>query len=62
MVEKAVGVVSHLRSLGCRDIEFSPEDAGRSEPQFLYRILGEVIRVRPVYCGNASNTLYRLQK
>ena len=31
------------RSLGCEDIEFSPEDAGRSDPVFLYRILGEVI-------------------
>lgn len=45
VVEKAVAAVSHLRSLGCRDIEFSPEDAGRSEPEFLYRILGEVIKV-----------------
>jgi hypothetical protein len=29
--------------LGCEDVEFSPEDAGRSDPEFLYRILGEVI-------------------
>jgi hypothetical protein len=34
--------VKHLKSLGCNDIEFSPEDAGRSDPEFLYRILGEV--------------------
>jgi hypothetical protein len=32
------------RSLGCEDIEFSPEDAGRSDPEFLYRILEEVIK------------------
>ena len=36
--------VRHLRILGCTDIEFSPEDAGRSDPKFLYRILGEVIQ------------------
>ena len=41
-----MAAVSHVRSLGCKDIEFSPEDAGRSDPTFLYRILGEVIKVR----------------
>ncbi|KAI8468616.1 MAG: 2-isopropylmalate synthase [Monoraphidium minutum] len=44
VVESAVTAVKHLRSLGCEDIEFSPEDAGRSDPVFLYRILGEVIK------------------
>ena len=44
VVEAAVSAVRHLKSLGCDDIEFSPEDAGRSEPRFLYRILGEVIK------------------
>ncbi|KAG2492725.1 hypothetical protein HYH03_009137 [Edaphochlamys debaryana] len=44
VVESAVTAVKHLRSLGCNDIEFSPEDAGRSDPVFLYRILGEVIK------------------
>ena len=43
VVESAVAAVKHLKSLGCDDIEFSPEDAGRSDPEFLYRILGEVI-------------------
>jgi 2-isopropylmalate synthase len=38
-----VRAVKHLRGLGCEDIEFSPEDAGRSEPDFLYRVLGAVI-------------------
>lgn len=28
----------------CDDIEFSPEDAGRSEPEFLYLVLGEAIK------------------
>mmetsp|Transcript_26483 Transcript_26483/g.57559 ORF Transcript_26483/g.57559 Transcript_26483/m.57559 type:complete len:660 (-) Transcript_26483:335-2314(-) len=44
VVALAVEAVKYCRSLGCTDIEFSPEDAGRSEPEFLYRILGEVIK------------------
>lgn len=44
VVESAVNAVKHLKSLGCNDIEFSPEDAGRSELKFLYRILSEVIK------------------
>ncbi len=43
MVETAVRAVRHARALGCEDVEFSPEDAGRSDPAFLYRILGAVI-------------------
>eukprot|EP00899_Mesostigma_viride_P020631 jgi/Mesvir1/2856/Mv13943-RA.1 len=44
VVEIAVAMVKYARSLGCNDVEFSPEDAGRSDPVFLYRILGEVIK------------------
>ncbi|KAL3799821.1 hypothetical protein HJC23_010471 [Cyclotella cryptica] len=43
VVEIAVRAVRFAKSLGCDDIEFSPEDAGRSDPEFLYRILAEVI-------------------
>jgi 2-isopropylmalate synthase len=35
-------MVGHARSL-CEDVEFSPEDAGRSEPEFLYRVLALAI-------------------
>jgi 2-isopropylmalate synthase len=28
----------------CEDVEFSPEDGGRSDPEFLYVVLGEAIR------------------
>ena len=28
----------------CDDVEFSPEDAGRSDPEFLYLVLGEAIK------------------
>mmetsp|Transcript_32121 Transcript_32121/g.60356 ORF Transcript_32121/g.60356 Transcript_32121/m.60356 type:complete len:536 (-) Transcript_32121:8-1615(-) len=44
VVKLAVDAVKYCRSLGCEDVEFSPEDAGRSDPEFLYRILGEVIK------------------
>ncbi|VFQ67032.1 unnamed protein product [Cuscuta campestris] len=44
VMEKATSMVSYARSLGCPDVEFSPEDAGRSDREFLYQILGEVIR------------------
>uniref|UniRef100_A0A7S1ZU42 2-isopropylmalate synthase n=1 Tax=Trieres chinensis TaxID=1514140 RepID=A0A7S1ZU42_TRICV len=44
VVDIAVNAVTYAKGLGCEDIEFSPEDAGRSDPEFLYRILGEVIK------------------
>ena len=34
VVEIAVNAVTFAKSLGCDDIEFSPEDAGRSDPEF----------------------------
>ncbi|NVB81940.1 MAG: 2-isopropylmalate synthase [Kofleriaceae bacterium] len=36
-------MVAYAKSL-CDDIEFSPEDAGRSDPTFLYRVLELAIR------------------
>ncbi|MCJ7734960.1 MAG: 2-isopropylmalate synthase [Anaerolineales bacterium] len=35
-------MVSYARSL-CSDVEFSPEDASRSDPDFLYRVLEQAI-------------------
>ena len=35
--------VAYARSL-CADIEFSPEDGGRSDPEFLYQVLDVAIR------------------
>jgi len=43
VVERVVEMVSYARSL-CEDIEFSPEDAGRSDPDFLYVVLEQAIR------------------
>ncbi|XP_068315484.1 2-isopropylmalate synthase 2, chloroplastic-like [Pyrus communis] len=44
VIEIARNMVKFARELGCDDVEFSPEDAGRSEREFLYQILGEVIK------------------
>jgi len=43
VVARAVEMVAFAKSL-CADIEFSPEDAGRSDPEFLYEVLGAVIK------------------
>ena len=43
VVKIAAEMVAYARSL-CEDVEFSPEDAGRSRPEFLYEILGEAIK------------------
>ncbi len=43
MTARAVEMVTFARSL-CKDVEFSPEDAGRSDPQFLYQVLEAVIK------------------
>lgn len=42
-VEQVIAAVSFARSL-CDDVEFSPEDAGRSDPDFLVQVLGEAIK------------------
>ncbi|KAJ0976165.1 hypothetical protein J5N97_018130 [Dioscorea zingiberensis] len=44
VVRIASEMVAYARSLGCEDVEFSPEDAGRSDREFLYHILEEVIK------------------
>jgi 2-isopropylmalate synthase len=43
VVERAREMVAYAKSY-CEDVQFSPEDAGRSEPEFLYLVLGEAIK------------------
>ncbi len=43
VLDKVAAMVSYAHSL-CDDIEFSPEDAGRSDPEFLYQVLETAIR------------------
>jgi len=42
VLAKVGDMVAYARSL-CEDVEFSPEDAGRSDPEFLYQVLGVAI-------------------
>jgi 2-isopropylmalate synthase len=42
VLRRAVEAVSHARSL-CQDVEFSPEDAARTEPEFLAEVVERVI-------------------
>ncbi|MFC1997720.1 2-isopropylmalate synthase [Chloroflexota bacterium] len=43
VVERAREMVTYAKSY-CDDVQFSPEDAGRSDPEFLYLVLGEAIK------------------
>lgn len=43
VLEKVKSMVSYARSL-CDDVEYSPEDAGRSDPEFLYQVLEVAIK------------------
>jgi 2-isopropylmalate synthase len=43
VVERVKEMVAYAASL-CDNVEFSPEDAGRSDPEFLYLVLGEAIK------------------
>jgi 2-isopropylmalate synthase len=43
VLERVRDMVTYARSL-CEDVEYSPEDAGRSDPQFLYLVLDEAVR------------------
>ena len=43
VIQRTREMVAYTRSL-CEDVEFSPEDAGRSDPEFLYQVLGEAIQ------------------
>ena len=42
-IQQIIDAVSYARTL-CDDVEFSPEDAGRSDPEFLTVALGEAIK------------------
>jgi 2-isopropylmalate synthase len=43
VVDRVREMVAYASTL-CSDVEFSPEDAGRSDPEFLYLVLGEAIK------------------
>lgn len=43
VVARVAEMVAYAKSF-CEDVEFSPEDAGRSDPEFLYVVLSEAIK------------------
>jgi 2-isopropylmalate synthase len=43
VVEQLREMVAYAKGY-CQDVEFSPEDAGRSDPEFLYLVLSEAIK------------------
>lgn len=43
VLERAVAAVKYAKKY-CEDVEFSPEDAGRTRVEFLYKVLEEVIK------------------
>ena len=43
VLARVADMVSYAVSL-CPDVEFSPEDAGRSDPEFLYQVLEQAIK------------------
>jgi 2-isopropylmalate synthase len=42
-IDQVIEAVTFAKSM-CDDVEFSPEDAGRSDPEFLVQVLGEAIK------------------
>ncbi|KAJ0972316.1 hypothetical protein J5N97_020275 [Dioscorea zingiberensis] len=44
VLNTAAEMVAYARSLGCQDVAFGAEDAGRSDKEFLYHILNEAIK------------------
>nr|ARE67142.1 FEN1 [Aeschynomene afraspera] len=51
VLEIACRMVRFARSLGCDDVQFVPEDAARSEREFLYQIIGEAIKAGAASVG-----------
>jgi len=43
-IKRSVAAVEFARSLGVKDVEFSAEDAGRSDPNFMCEVFAEVIK------------------
>ncbi len=43
IVRQAVWAVAHAKRF-CKDVEFSPEDASRTEPEFLHQVIEAVIK------------------
>lgn len=60
-IERVVKAVSYAKSL-CDDVEFSPEDAGRSDPEFLTVVLGKRSRPGPPPSTSPTPSVIPLRK
>jgi 2-isopropylmalate synthase len=58
-IRRTQEAVSYARSL-CADVEFSPEDAGRSDPEFLYQVLDVAIKAGATTLNIPDTTGYTL--
>ncbi|MCU0504083.1 MAG: 2-isopropylmalate synthase [Anaerolineae bacterium] len=58
-IKRTGEAVAHARSL-CADVEFSPEDAGRSDPEFLYQVLEVAIKSGATTLNIPDTTGYTL--
>ena len=57
-LEIGVAAVRHARSLGCEDIEYFTEDAGRADPDYLCRVVEAVIRAGATVINVPDTTGY----
>ncbi len=55
VLNQTIDMVKYAKSL-CSDVEFSAEDASRSEPEFLYKVFSEAIRAGAT-CINVPDTV-----
>ena len=57
-LEMGIAAVKHAKSLGCEDIEYFTEDAGRAEPDYLYRVIEAVINAGATVINVPDTTGY----
>ncbi|MES2459498.1 MAG: 2-isopropylmalate synthase [Armatimonadota bacterium] len=57
-LEMGVAAVKYAKSLGCEDIEYFTEDAGRADPTYLYRVIEAVINAGATVINVPDTTGY----
>ena len=57
-MERGVNAVKHARALGCPDVEYYTEDSGRADPEYLYRVIEQVIKAGATVINVPDTTGY----
>jgi 2-isopropylmalate synthase len=57
-LEIGLGAVRYAKKLGCEDIEYFTEDSGRADPDYLYRVIEEVIKAGATVINIPDTTGY----